>query len=158
EEKLLESDFLVIPMSWSSDGKFLVYWVVNPNTGSDQWILPMTGDRNPVPFLQTQFGEYQPEISPDGKWIAYVSDETGRGEVYIRPFPTGAGRWQVSTNGGYYPRWRRDGKEVFFVSAGNNGKMMAAQIRVSGSSIQTDASASCSIRESKASRIPRENT
>src|SRR5207249_3289945 len=84
EEKLLESDFLVIPMSWSSGGKFLVYWVVNPKTGSDQWILPMTGDRNPVPFLQTQFGEYQPEISPDGKWIVYVSDETGRGEVYIR--------------------------------------------------------------------------
>jgi len=145
EEKLLESDQLVIPMSWSSDDKYLVYSVSSINIvrsaplRSNLWILPLTGSRQPAPLLQTPFGEFQPEISPDAKWIAYTSGETGRSEVYVRPFPSGPGKWQVSTDSGVFPRWRRDGKELFFLNSLNAGKMMAAQIHVTGSSIQPDA-------------------
>ena len=123
-----------MPMSWSSDGKYIVYWVYDPKTNSDAWAIPLTGDRRPFPILQTPFNEQWPEISPDGKWIAYTSDETGPLEIYVRPFPNGAGKWQISTNGGIFPRWRRDGKELFYLSNANAGSVMAAEIRVDGSS------------------------
>src|SRR5262249_37810307 len=106
EEKLLESDQLVVPMSWSSDDKFIVYWVSSINR-NEQWILPLTGSRQPFRLLQTRSGEFASELSPDAKWIAYVSDETGRREVYVRSFPSGSAKWQVSTDFGVDPRWRR---------------------------------------------------
>ena len=115
EELLIESDVPKAPMSWSPDSKLIVYWVLDAKTGSDLWILPLSGEKKPVAFLQSSFNEQWPQISPDGKWIAYTSDETGRDEIYVRPFPTGEGRWQVSTDGGWYPRWRRDGKELFYM-------------------------------------------
>jgi hypothetical protein len=77
-----------------------------------------------------------PQVSSDGKWIAYTSNETGRTEIYIRTFPEGSGKWQISTTGGTWPRWRHDGKELFFISANNAGKMMAADIHAFGGSIQ----------------------
>jgi hypothetical protein len=73
------------------------------------------GDKKPVPFLQSPFNERDPQISPNGKWIVYASDETGRSEIYVRPFPAGEGKWQISSKGGFYPRWRRDGKELFYL-------------------------------------------
>jgi Tol biopolymer transport system component len=143
EELLIESELPTTPMAWSPDAKSIVYWVSDPKTGFDQWILPLTGERKPVPILQNPFLEGWPQVSPDGKWIAYTSNETGQNEIYIRTFPEGSGKWQISTNGGIFPRWRHDGKELFFLSAigaglssTSGGKMMAADLRVSGASIQ----------------------
>ena len=80
----------------------------------DIWILPLAGDRTPFPFVQTPFDEREPMFSADGRWLAYRSDESGRSEVYVRPFPKGEGRWLVSTNGGTMPHWRGDGRELFY--------------------------------------------
>jgi len=119
EEVLLESAHPKFPADWSSDGRFLVFEVVDVKTRNDLWILPMTGDRKPAPLLATEADEQQAQFSPDGRWVAYVSDESGRNQVYVQPFREQAGtagKWQVSTGGGSQPRWRRDGKELFFVS------------------------------------------
>jgi len=117
------------PDSWSSDGRYIAYERVGlqGKTGSEIWILPLFGDKKPFPFLSSASNESMASFSPDGKWLAYVSDESGRAEVYIVPFPKRSGKWQVSTEGGTRPRWRRDGKELFFVSLGN--KLMAVPVR-----------------------------
>lgn len=135
EELLTESDLSKMPMSWSPDGKLLVYWVEDPRTNGDVWAIPLTGDRKPMPIVQTPSNETMPQVSPDGKWIAYTSNETGRPEIYVKPFPEGPGKWQVSTDGGQWPRWRRDTKELFFNPVGA-GNISAVEIRVTGSSIQ----------------------
>jgi Tol biopolymer transport system component len=132
EELLVESDLPSMPMSWSPDGKFIAYWVSDPKTGWDVWVLPLAGDRKPSPFLQSPFNESWPQISPDGKWIAYSSNETGRYEIYVRPFPTGEGKWQISTNGGWFPRWRRDGKELFYMAASSLGKIISVKVNPAG--------------------------
>jgi Tol biopolymer transport system component len=134
EELLTESELPKAPMSWSPDGKMLVYEVIDPKTHGDVWAVPLTGDRKPIAILQSQFDEQMPQVSADGKWIAYQSDETDTPQIYIKPFPAGAGKWQVSTDRGVWPRWRRDGKELFFYDPPN---MMAAEIAVAGSSIKS---------------------
>lgn len=131
EELLTESEATKMPMSWSPDGKLLVYGVVG--RAADVWTVPVAGEKKPFPILDSSFSELYPQVSPDGKWLAYQSNETGRTEIYIRPFPEGPGKWQVSTDGGTFPRWRGDSKEIYFVVAPS---MMAAEIRVAGSSIQ----------------------
>ena len=88
----------------------------------------MFGDRKPFPFLQTEFNETQAQLSPDGRWVAYNSDESGKSEVYVRPFPAGDGKWQISTNGGVQARWRRDGKELFYL-ARDSSKLMAVEVK-----------------------------
>jgi Tol biopolymer transport system component len=130
EELLIESEASKVPMSWSRDGKYIVYWV----PGQMQWILPLTGDRKPFQFSEGQSSHAQ--ISPDGKWVAYLSFETGRGEVYVKPFPTGSGKWRVSKDGGVFARWKEDGSELYFLAQPSRAKMMAVEIRVNGSSIQ----------------------
>jgi serine/threonine protein kinase/Tol biopolymer transport system component len=116
------------PDDWSPDGKFIVYTHNNQKTKEDLWVLPMTGDRQPFPLLQSEFGESQAQFSPDGKWIAYVSDETGTREVYIQPFPASGGKWRVSTGGGESPRFRRDGRELFYLSG--DRRIMAVEIKL----------------------------
>ncbi len=119
---------------WSRDSHFLLYSEVNSKTKSDLWILPMApikaGEaRKPEPYLNSEFNETEGQFSPNGHWIAYVSDESGRTEVYIQPFPLGAGgggKVPVSTGGGVMPRWRQDGKELFFVTDG--GDVMAVDV------------------------------
>ena len=95
--------------------------------------VPVAGDKKPLFLLQSPANELFPQVSPDGKWLAYVSNETSRNEVYVKPFPEGPGKWQVSTDGGTWPRWRRDSKELYFSLAPN---VMAADIRVTDSSLQ----------------------
>ena len=139
EELVLESDRPAMPMSWSGDR--LVYWTSDPKTAGDIWSVSMTsgsGERKPMAVLQTAADEQTPQVSPDSKWIAYSSNETGRSEIYIRPFPEGPGKIQVSVSGGVFPRWRRDGKELYFLSLVSLGSMMASDIRVAGSSVQRD--------------------
>jgi Tol biopolymer transport system component len=137
-EKLLqESESPIDPMSWSRDGKVLVYTTVSSETGSDIWRLSLTGDKpEAVPFLKTVADERHPQLSPDGKWIAYSSNTSGRSEIYIRPFPEGAGLIQVSVNGGVFPRWRGDGKELYFLSQVSLGAMMAVGLEVRGAEIR----------------------
>jgi Tol biopolymer transport system component len=120
EETLVAGESLIlVPTSWSSDGKFLAYWAVGSATGRDIWIAPLTGEGKPQPFLQTKFNEMQARFSPDSRWIAYQSEESGRYEVYVQPFPGPGGKWQISTNGGTTPVWAQNGRELFYMSSGN---------------------------------------
>ena len=131
EELITESEVQKWPTSWSPDGKLLVYTQL---TGSgDVWAVPVADDKKPVPLLQSLSAEGYGQVSPDGKWMAYQSNETGRAEIYVKPFPEGPGKWQVSTDGGQFPRWRRDGRELFFYF---NNNMIAADVRVTGSSVE----------------------
>jgi Tol biopolymer transport system component len=119
DERLLwRSPYTKTASDWSRDGKYLIYTEVNPKTGADIWILPNpsgpSSELKPAPFANSQFLESQGQLSPDGRWIAYASDESGQYEVYVRPFPSGEGKWRVSTASGREPRWRGDGKELFY--------------------------------------------
>jgi eukaryotic-like serine/threonine-protein kinase len=124
---------------WSKDGRFVIYSEVDPKSKRDLWVLPVgpdaPADRKPVPFLTTEFNEIQGQLSPDSRWMAYVSDESGQSEVYVRPFPAADGKWRISTAGGEQPRWRGDGKELFFVAA--DGTMTAVAVGTSGESTHT---------------------
>jgi len=120
--------------SSSRDGRFLLYTVVDPETKGDLWVLPLQGDRKPTPFQHTEFNESSGQFSPDGRWIAYISDESGTDEIYVREFYSGSaqgswdagGKWLISKGGGTDPRWRGDGKELFYVAS--DGKLMSVDI------------------------------
>ena len=92
------------------------------------WALPLTGDAKPFPVVQTTFDETQGQLSPDVRWLAYTSNESGRDEVYVRPFPDAGGKWMVSTGGGSQPRWRRDGKELYYIAP--DRKLMAVSVKL----------------------------
>ena len=124
---------LKFPDDWSRDGRFLLYTQRDPRTHGDLWVLPLAGNGTPSgaakPFANTEFSEGQGRFSPDGRWIAYVSDESSRSEIYIQPFPAppnGGSKTPISRDGGSQPRWRRDGKELFYLSP--DGKLMAADV------------------------------
>jgi Tol biopolymer transport system component/predicted Ser/Thr protein kinase len=123
-ERLTTSKYIHIPGSWSPDGQLLAFAEVNSTTGFDIWVLRL-GDRKAQPFLRTPFNEQAPQFSPDGRWLAYYSNESGRSEVYVQPYPGPGGKWQISTEGGKEPLWNRNGRELFYRS-GN--KMMAVEI------------------------------
>ena len=125
EELLLTSDVLIGPHSWSPDGRFILYTRTDPKTRADVWVLPLDGDRQPFVFLQTPFIEGRARFSPDGRWIAYVSNEQGRNEVYVQTFPASSAKWPV-TNDGSEPQWRGDGKELFYAGG---GKMWAVEVK-----------------------------
>ncbi len=139
-ERLATSEFIQIPGSWSPDGRLLAFTEVNGTTGYDIWVLRL-GDtsqgsvqvpsaasvqvRKAEPFLRTPFNEAAPQFSPDGRWLAYISDESGRKEIYVQPYPGSGGKWQISTEGGVEPLWNRNGRELFYRSG---KKMMAVEI------------------------------
>jgi Tol biopolymer transport system component len=129
EELLLPSHTLAVPKSWSPDGRYLIYAQIHPGTGADLFALPIgPPDPHPLVLAQTQATEDQGQFSPDGHWVAYTSNESGQSEIYVIPFPPAPneGRWVVSRGGGVMPRWRRDGKELFFISP--DWKMMAVDV------------------------------
>ena len=132
EQLLVESDLPKMPMSWSPDGQFLVFWVVDPKTSQDVWIIPLTGDKKPIPLLHTAFNEGHAQVSPNGKWISYTSTETGRQEIYVRSFPSGDAKWQISASGGSFSRWRPDGSELFYMATPSLGKMMSVKVTAAG--------------------------
>ena len=127
---------IVYPSDWSSDGRYLAYYRSDLKTQLDIWVLPMFGDRKPFPYVHGEFNESQGQFSPDGKWMAYVSDESGSPQIYVQSFPALTGRWQVSPNGGSQPRWRSDGKELYYVAP--DRKLMAVMVR-SGATFEAEA-------------------
>jgi Tol biopolymer transport system component len=140
EQLLFQSNEDKFPSDWSRDGKFLAYEAeAKANSVNDIWILPIGYERRqptqPFVFLQTEFNEMRATFSPDGRWIAYQSDESGRYEVYIRPFPGPGGKWQVSSGGGTRPRWRGDGKELFYMTEGDY-KLMSVEVKPGPSTIE----------------------
>jgi eukaryotic-like serine/threonine-protein kinase len=132
EEVLVESAQDKGVDDWSRDGRFLLYHSNDPQSSYDLWVQPMQGDRKPFVFLKTNFDERRAQFSPDGRWVAYTSNQSGRYEVYLRPFNGNAagtstgGQWQVSAAGGINPKWRADGKELYYISP--DGKLLAAPI------------------------------
>jgi Tol biopolymer transport system component len=131
-ERLTTSEHNHVPMSWSPDGQLLAFIEINPTTGYDIWVLRM-GDFSAgsgkigkaQPFLQTPFNESVPRFSADGHWLTYVSNESGRYEIYVQPYPGPGGKWQISTDGGTEPVWNPNGKELFYRTG---AKMMVVEI------------------------------
>jgi Tol biopolymer transport system component len=119
---------------WSRDARFIVYTLMDAKTNQDIWVLALAEnsakEAKPSAFLQTEFNEYQGQLSPDSNWMAYTSEESAQREVYVRPFPRGEGKWNISTNGGAEPRCRGDGRELFYVSA--NGEIVAVPVKTIG--------------------------
>jgi Tol biopolymer transport system component len=127
EEVLLASDAAKAVEDWSPDGRFLLYEEVSRKTTTDLWLLPLAGDRKPSLYLQTPFDETHAKFSPDGRFVAYTSNESGRDEVYVQTFPAAGGKWQISTDGGDQAQWRADGKELFFL--GLDRKLRAVAVK-----------------------------
>jgi serine/threonine protein kinase/Tol biopolymer transport system component len=123
-ERLTISEYTQTPNSWSPDGQLLAFNEINPTTGPDIWVLRLS-DRKAQPFLQTPFNEGAPRFSPDGRWLAYISDESGHTEIYVQPYPGPGGKWQISTDGGTEPAWNPNGRELFYR---RGDKMMAVEI------------------------------
>ena len=147
QEFLIDRDQVVAPSSWSEDGRFLMYNRLDLKTAADIWAMPMRGnvvDGKPFEVVKTPFREAYGAFSPDGRWVAYHSNESGRPEVYVQPFvPPGAtgtpaaadtGKWQVSTAGGILAMWRFDGKELYYLTP--DGAMMAVPIHFSGTAVE----------------------
>jgi Tol biopolymer transport system component len=123
-ERLTTGAYTQAPMSFSPAGQLLAFVEINPTTGYDIWVLRLS-DRKAQPFLRTPFNESVPRFSPDGHWLAYISDESGRYEVYVQPYPGPGGKWPISTEGGTEPVWNPNGRELFYRSG---DKMMAVDI------------------------------
>ncbi len=135
EELLLDTPHDAWLYDWSKDGRFLLYHLTDPKTGNDVWSLPMTGtDRTPAVVVNTPFTEQNGQFSPDGRWVAYDTNESGRSEIVVQPFPAPSGKWQLSTGGGTQPRWRADGKELYFIAP--DGTLMAVTVAASGSTFE----------------------
>jgi Tol biopolymer transport system component len=136
ERPLVVSPQPKTPLDWSPDGRVLLYASFDSKTQADIWAVSLAGDAKPVPVVQTMFDDVQGQFSHDGQWVVYVSNESGRYEVYVQPFPGGGGKWQVSTAGGVYPRWRRDGREIYYVDPDN--RLVAVPIQAAANARTVD--------------------
>jgi eukaryotic-like serine/threonine-protein kinase len=134
DESVIESPDDKTLTDWSRDGRSLLVLTQNPKTGQDLLFMSFDGAPEPKVFLSTNFNETGAHFSPDGQWVAYQSNMSGRPEVYVRPFPEGGGQWQISTTGGNNVRWSPDGKELFYMGA--DGKLMAVPITVKGATLE----------------------
>ena len=137
EQVLLESPENKNISDWSPDGRFILYSSQNPKTARDIWALPLEGDRTPLVVVQTGFEETGARFSPDGRWIAYQSNETGQVEVFVQPFPGPGRSWQISTNGGAPPQFRADGRELYYLAPDN--RLMAVPVMLDAKGVTVDA-------------------
>ena len=124
------------PEDWSRDGRFIIYQIPGAKTGQDLWIVPQpvqgeSSDRKPFPYLQTEFDERHGRFSPDSRWVAYSSNESGRDEVYVQSFPVPGAKFPISAGGGMEPQWRKDGTELFYIS--ENRTLMAVPVKLASS-------------------------
>ena len=134
EEVLFESPESKILNDWSPDGRFLLYYGLDSKTGADLWVLPVEGKRVPFAFLKSEANELHGQFSPDGRWVAYQSTESGRYEIYVRPFPGPGGQFPISTAGGVYPRWSPNGKEMYYIAP--DAKLMAVPIAATATAFE----------------------
>jgi Tol biopolymer transport system component len=133
EARVLASPHAKIPQAWSRDGRWLLYYETHPTTGRDLWALDLSAPgAEPRVVARTSADESLAEFSPDGRWVAYQTNESGRFEVVVQPFPDAGGTWQVSTAGGVAPRWRADGQELYFLAP--DATLMAAPVAAAGAS------------------------
>jgi serine/threonine protein kinase/Tol biopolymer transport system component len=142
-QRLAENKNIQFASSWRPDGKVLAFMQLNPGTSWDVMTLPIEGNAKtgwkpgePKPFVNSAFIEWEPAFSPDGRWLAYMSNESGTSEVYVRPFPGPGGKWQISTGGGLYPKWSRNGKELFYRTV--DSKIMEVTYTAAGDSFRAD--------------------
>jgi Tol biopolymer transport system component len=119
---------------WSRDGRFLIEGVIDTKTQNDIWIIPQFGDKKPFPYLNSEYREDGARLSPNGQFLAYESDESKREEVYVQTFPEHGGKWQISTAGGHFAVWSRDGRELYFL--GEDRKIMAVEVKGEGKNFQ----------------------
>lgn len=134
EQTLLTSQESKSSPDWSSDGRFILYGQLNSGTVWDLLVLPLFGERKPQPFLQTKFVELHGRFSPDGRWVAYASNETGQFQVYVQSFPQSGSKWPISLNGGSQPRWRGDGRELYYFTP--ERKLMAVEVNGESATFQ----------------------
>jgi len=127
DESLLVSTDTKFPTDWSPDGRSILCTSIGERTNFELWMLPAEGDRRPIPFLRAAYGVSHGQFSPDGKWVAYASNESGHWEIVVAPYPGSGRNWRVSTAGGTEPRWRRDGRELFYLAP--DGKLMAVGVK-----------------------------
>ena len=128
EEILLANEFNTAPTDWSPDGDFIALRVWRPDQNDfDIWVFSIQ-DQKATPFLATPFNEEEGQFSPDGKWMVYVSDESGQPEIYVQPFPGPGAKWRVSTKGGTQPRWGADGRELFYLAT--DQKLMRVDLKM----------------------------
>jgi serine/threonine protein kinase len=127
-----------IPLSFSPDGSHLAYRVQSGKTRWDIWMMPLKGDRKPFPFIATPAAETNAEFSPDGKWVAYISDESGKDELFVVPFPGPGGKWQISSGGASSGWWIGDGHEIAYVTPAR--KLIGVQVALKGSNLEIEAS------------------
>jgi Tol biopolymer transport system component len=127
EESIIQSERTKYPTDWSPDGKFILFRAVDATTNLELWTVPVGSSPKPIPFLKTTFGVSQGQFSSDGRWVAYSSNESGKWEIAVAPFPGPGGNWKVSPAGGSEPRWRRDGKELYYLAP--DGKLMAVEVK-----------------------------
>lgn len=138
EQPIVTGEGESMPTDWSRDGRFMAYQTQSQATKKfDIWILPMTGDRKPYPFIATEADEGEGAFSPDGRWFAFSSDESGRREVYVVPFPGRGGKWQVSSTGGEWPAWVANGTELDYVTP--DRKWMAVEVNGKGNDFSIGA-------------------
>ena len=136
DEALYVSDRSKYPTDWSPDGRVILYRCFDAESNFELWTVPVAGDRKPAPFLKLPFGVTCGQFSPDGRWVAYASNESGRWEIYVTAFPEPGGNWKISNGGGDEPRWRRDGKELYYTAP--DGKLMAVDVK-GGSTFEAGA-------------------
>ena len=139
EELLLSTSQPKFPMDWSADARFLLYDSLDPKRGYDIWALPLEGDQKPFGVVQTDFNERLAQFSPDGTWIAYQSNKTGRFEIYVRPFPGPGVDSPVSGNGGAQVRWNPNGKEWFYIAADDRLMAVPLGFAVNGTTVDVGA-------------------
>ena len=132
EELLFHSEDNKFATDWSPDGRFITFFSLSPEAegAGTLWILPLFGDRQPFRFIQSKVNAVAGRFAPNGRWLSYISDESGKREMHIRPFPPSAGVWPFLPDGGWNHRWRRDGKELFYIAP--DGKLMAVDASTDG--------------------------
>jgi serine/threonine protein kinase len=127
DEPMLKSDAFMFPTDWSKDGRFILYTSLDPKTHLDLWLLPMMGPGKPVPYIVADGLQSHGRFSPDTRWVAYTSDESGQHEIYVQAFPSTGGKWQVSSSGGDQAFWRSDGRELLYLDTQLN--LMAVDVK-----------------------------